>query len=1157
MRGLGAADGRDLAQQRPRQAETRSRRRPVQPVLENVYLCEPAQPRKLLGDVEASLRSCKLRDGGWPAFILAARPGGKLVGIEGLPDAMPAVEAALALMAGRPAPAASGQGLQDYNIKLLQETLGSGFKNVGLQDMSAARNLERLARELNNMRDFDAAIEANQRWLELVERINGRDSPNNAEAMSYMMLNFGRAARWQELEAVWKRLEPLLPVAPDRNWLPQNTTFRAGLALQRGDLVRAKQLAEEAITYRRERLGQRTGRAFALANYRAGQVYAAIGDLPGAERAMRDALSNYQGIYGNVHYWVAASRLELGGILAQAGKQAEAEAELREAVRQFEVVHGDRRTKRARPDGAGPVPDAHQSPRRGDDGLPQGRWVRGEERRDRPQMRVGTLSSYYFALAPTSGPVAGDRAAELFTGLQIPLDPVVGQAVTLMSARVADGDPAARNARAPAAGRDRGADQAALAPRSRRGSGRGGARRGRRGRADRPDPRRGGEARTVRGSAPGGAAALRKLTNPPPMTIAEAAKLLKPARRRRRRSDYAALHLRGADPRRQGDGVRGRVRAAAARAGDRRAAQGRRLGAAGSAGISISPRRTRSTPAVRPARRQPRRRQAPDPRARRTAREHAAVVSGAEAADGGRLRGRRVADEGHGGERAAGGVVAGRAAGDGQAVHGEAGLHRLRQPGSAARPTPAARASSALGKACRINVDERADPALLQALAPLPETADEIKAMAASLKAPADSVVLGRAASEAEIRKRDLTQYRVPPSRPTACCRASCRARTSRRSPSRPAGPDRGRRRAAQRERDRAAAAGRRLGRALGLQHRRARRQCARRPGAVRTVSARSSTPGSRAVLATHWAVASEPTVTLTTGTFDAFAKPGTGRAEALRQSQLAMLKNPQTQHPVFWAPFVVVGEGRAVKYPAIAALSRAHHVSRAGPAKPPAAVGEEIAAGSAVSGVPARRAVAPAEIGAENWRVPCEGWERPSIGVFGAFRSSEACAEPMIGGRGVGEERLVGGYICEEPQPRGSSATSRRSCAAASCATAAGRPSFSPRAWAAKLVGAVGLPDALPRSRPSLALMAGGPAGRRRRAQGLQDYNVKLLQETLGAGFKNVGLQDMSQARSYDRLTQDLKTWGTTTPRSRSTSAGSSCSSGSTVATAPTTRSR
>ena len=82
---------------------------PFRRVLENVYLCEPAQPRKLLGDVEAAVRSCKLRDGGWPAFILAARPGGKLVGIEGLPDAMPAVEAALALMAGRPARPPAGR----------------------------------------------------------------------------------------------------------------------------------------------------------------------------------------------------------------------------------------------------------------------------------------------------------------------------------------------------------------------------------------------------------------------------------------------------------------------------------------------------------------------------------------------------------------------------------------------------------------------------------------------------------------------------------------------------------------------------------------------------------------------------------------------------------------------------------------------------------------------------------------------------------------------------------------------------------------------------------------------------------------------------------------------------------------------------------------
>jgi CHAT domain-containing protein len=42
-------------------------------------------------------------------------------------------------------------------------------------------------------------------------------------------------------------------------------------------------------------------------------------------------------------------------------------------------------------------------------------------------------------------------------------------------------------------------------------------------------------------------------------------------------------------------------------------------------------------------------------------------------------------------------------------------------------------------------------------------------------------------------------------------------------------------------------------------------------------------------------------------------AKPGVGRAEAHRRAMLALLDdedNPHYAHPLFWAPFVVVGEG-------------------------------------------------------------------------------------------------------------------------------------------------------------------------------------------------------------------------------------------------------
>ncbi len=43
-------------------------------------------------------------------------------------------------------------------------------------------------------------------------------------------------------------------------------------------------------------------------------------------------------------------------------------------------------------------------------------------------------------------------------------------------------------------------------------------------------------------------------------------------------------------------------------------------------------------------------------------------------------------------------------------------------------------------------------------------------------------------------------------------------------------------------------------------------------------------------------------------------ADKGMGRAEAMRQSMLALMGNgmPQEAHPAFWAPFVVVGEGGA-----------------------------------------------------------------------------------------------------------------------------------------------------------------------------------------------------------------------------------------------------
>ncbi len=69
---------------------------------------------------------------------------------------------------------------------------------------------------------------------------------------------------------------------------------------------------------------------------------------------------------------------------------------------------------------------------------------------------------------------------------------------------------------------------------------------------------------------------------------------------------------------------------------------------------------------------------------------------------------------------------------------------------------------------------------------------------------------------------------------------------------------------------------------------------------------------GARALLVSHWAVNSEATVALITKTFDELeADPKIGRAEALRLSMLALIAaGGGNAHPANWAPFVVVGEG-------------------------------------------------------------------------------------------------------------------------------------------------------------------------------------------------------------------------------------------------------
>lgn len=68
---------------------------------------------------------------------------------------------------------------------------------------------------------------------------------------------------------------------------------------------------------------------------------------------------------------------------------------------------------------------------------------------------------------------------------------------------------------------------------------------------------------------------------------------------------------------------------------------------------------------------------------------------------------------------------------------------------------------------------------------------------------------------------------------------------------------------------------------------------------------------GARSTLATLWSVKDEATAALMTQFYRELSQPGVTKAEALQRSQLSLLRDRRFQNPLYWAPFVLVGNWR------------------------------------------------------------------------------------------------------------------------------------------------------------------------------------------------------------------------------------------------------
>jgi CHAT domain-containing protein len=201
---------------------------------------------------------------------------------------------------------------------------------------------------------------------------------------------------------------------------------------------------------------------------------------------------------------------------------------------------------------------------------------------------------------------------------------------------------------------------------------------------------------------------------------------------------------------------------------------------------------------------------------------------------------------------------------------------------------------------------------LAEALPQLPDTADELNAVAKDLAVPASDIHLGSDASETTVKRTPLADYRIiyfaTHGLVAGDVRGVAEPSLALSIPKQPTALDDGLLTASE-------VAQLKLN-ADWVVLSACNTVAGDKPGAeaLSGLARAFFYAGARALLVTHWAVDSEAATRLATSTFDRLkADPKIGRAEALREAMLAYLNDtssPRNAYPALWGPFALIGEG-------------------------------------------------------------------------------------------------------------------------------------------------------------------------------------------------------------------------------------------------------
>lgn len=298
--------------------------------------CEAPRMETSLEGVETVVRSCQHRLG-WRRLMFVAKSGRNLYLADFLPNNAPLIERALLISMGKMSPTTSvAQGKRMIALRALEEMVGKdtdlpSIKEIG--DIAELINLGHLQHEARLYRQSEKTF---QRVLKTQERLFGISSTALAVTLLYMAHPVRNQRRIDDALALVKRAEPIVSKSRDPVLSARHFHNLALDAHSRRNYEVSAGFAEKAIAVLPDRYSGELAEgyyALALAKYW-------LKDYAAAEKAARETYTLYiktQGFHG---VWTNRGRMLLVRVLTAQKKFEEAKRYLSDALDSAEKMFG-------------------------------------------------------------------------------------------------------------------------------------------------------------------------------------------------------------------------------------------------------------------------------------------------------------------------------------------------------------------------------------------------------------------------------------------------------------------------------------------------------------------------------------------------------------------------------------------------------------------------------------------------------------------------------------------------------------------------------------------------------------------------------------------------------------------------------------------------